>query len=167
MPSAPIGASVRTRWQWSLHDHAAARSAATRYLMLLHLPQMSGHGEAPLGLPLVPALEEGASKCSVEQVEHQQVGRRFLVDLDPLGVEREDREDVAVPPRRRVRASLARSASVRAGCRRLVPASAAKDASLAIRRGSPLDTSSCAAQTTPTPHSPSRPGASRDTSSPS
>jgi hypothetical protein len=41
----------------------------------------------------------------------------------------------------------------------LVPASAAKDASLAIRCGSPLDTSSCAAQIVPTPHSPSRSGA--------
>src|SRR5947207_9864937 len=52
----------------------------------------------PLGLPLVPALEEGASKCAAKQVEHQQGGRRFLVNLDPLGVEREDGEDVAMPP---------------------------------------------------------------------
>src|SRR5437764_3971685 len=64
-------------------------------------PPSSGAGAPPAdksGLPLVPALEEGASKCAVEQVEHQQGGRGFLVDLDPLGVEREDREDVAVPP---------------------------------------------------------------------
>src|SRR3954454_534444 len=52
----------------------------------------------PLGLPHVPALEEGASKCAAKQVEHQQGGRRFLVNLDPLGVEREDGEDVAMPP---------------------------------------------------------------------
>src|SRR5436305_14882428 len=49
-------------------------------------------------LPLVPALEEGAAEGAAEQVEHQEGGRRFLVDLDSLGVEGEDREDVAVPP---------------------------------------------------------------------
>src|SRR5205814_823379 len=48
-----------------------------------------------LGLPLVPALEEGASKRAVEQVEHQQCGRRFLVDLDPLSLEGEGPEDAA------------------------------------------------------------------------
>src|SRR5215475_832476 len=42
----------------------------------------------------------------------------------------------------------------------LVPASAAKEASLRIRPRSPLETSSCAAQTGPTPHSSSRLGAS-------
>src|SRR5262245_34153581 len=47
----------------------------------------------------------------------------------------------------------------------LVPASAAKEASLRIRPGSPLETSSCAAQTGPTPHSSSRLGASSATSS--
>jgi hypothetical protein len=40
-----------------------------------------------------------------------------------------------------------------------VPASAAKDASLVIRLGSPLETSSCAAEIGPTPHSASRAGA--------
>ena len=40
----------------------------------------------------------------------------------------------------------------------LVPARAAKDASLVMRCGSPLETSSCAAQTGPTPHSVSRCG---------
>ena len=48
--------------------------------------------------PLVPALEEGASKGAAEQVEHQQGGRRLSVNLDLLGGEGEDRKDVAVPP---------------------------------------------------------------------
>ncbi len=39
-----------------------------------------------LGLPLVPALEEGAPKGAAKQVEHQECWRRFLVDLDSLGV---------------------------------------------------------------------------------
>src|SRR6266508_1208271 len=47
----------------------------------------------------------------------------------------------------------------------LVPARAAKDASLAIRFGSPLETSSCAPQTGPTPGSLSRSGASSATAS--
>ena len=46
----------------------------------------------------------------------------------------------------------------------LVPASAAKEASLVIRLGSPLETSSWAAQTGPTPHSSSRSGATSTTS---
>src|SRR5207248_8331513 len=74
-----------------------ARAGAWRPARLGAGPQARAF-TLPLGLPLVPALEEGASKCAVEQVEHQQGGRGFLVDLDPLGVEREDREDVAVPP---------------------------------------------------------------------
>src|SRR5215211_5187723 len=45
----------------------------------------------------------------------------------------------------------------------LVPASAAKDASLLIRPGSPLETSSWAPQTGPTPDSSSRVGATSAT----
>jgi hypothetical protein len=68
---------------------------------------------------------------------------------------------------------LAVAAAVVSLCRRcfpleastgLVPARAAKDASLAIRFGSPLETSSCAAQIGPTPGSLSRSGASSATS---
>jgi hypothetical protein len=50
------------------------------------------------GLPLVPALEEGASKRAAKKVEHQECWRGFLVDLDPGGGQGEDRKDVAVPP---------------------------------------------------------------------
>src|SRR5207253_4469326 len=46
----------------------------------------------PLGLPLVPALEEGASEGAAEYLVHQPGGGRFLVDLDPLGVDGERRE---------------------------------------------------------------------------
>src|SRR5439155_19768531 len=52
---------------------------------------------ASAGLPLVPALEEGASEGAAEYLVHQPGGGRFLVDLDPLGVDGERREDVAVP----------------------------------------------------------------------
>src|SRR5436305_3158461 len=51
----------------------------------------------PVGLPLVPALEEAASEGAAEYLVHQPGGGRFLVDLDPLGVDGEGREDVAVP----------------------------------------------------------------------
>jgi hypothetical protein len=66
------------------------------------------------GRPLVPALEEGASKGAAKQVEHEECWRRFLVDLDPVGVEGEDREDVAVPPMAlgRLRADVARHPGV-------------------------------------------------------
>ena len=46
----------------------------------------------------------------------------------------------------------------------MVPASAANEASLVMRLASPLETSSCAAQTAPTPHSASSCGASSVTS---
>src|SRR6476469_7147797 len=62
-------------------------------LAVLDLRAAEGNGL----LPLVPALEEGASKGSGEQVEHQQGGRRLRVNLDPFGGEGQDREDVAVP----------------------------------------------------------------------
>src|SRR6266851_712907 len=66
------------------------------------------------GLPLVPALEEGASEGDVPQGVHEPGGRRCPVDLDPLGVEGEDCEDVAVPPgaRRRPGADVARRTGV-------------------------------------------------------
>src|SRR2546421_1146673 len=56
-------------------------------------------------LPLVPALEECACEGDVPHGVHEPGGGRSRVDLDPLGVEREDREDVAVPPGARRRPS--------------------------------------------------------------
>src|SRR5438552_18144503 len=47
-------------------------------------------------LPLVPALEKGASKGAVEDHVHQPGGRRSPVNLDLLGLVGEVREDVAV-----------------------------------------------------------------------
>src|SRR5438105_7804176 len=46
-------------------------------------------------LPLVPPLEKGASKGAVEDHVHQPGGRRSPVNLALLGLEGEDREDVA------------------------------------------------------------------------
>jgi hypothetical protein len=50
----------------------------------------------------------------LNRFEHQQGGRRSLVNLDLLGAEGEDREDVAVPPvaRRRAGADIARHPGV-------------------------------------------------------
>jgi hypothetical protein len=49
-------------------------------------------------LSFVPAFEEGASKGAAEEVEHQPGRRCSRVNLDPFGVEGENREDLAVPP---------------------------------------------------------------------
>src|SRR5947208_17101354 len=64
---------------------------------LMSTKRHSTTGTLRLGLPLVPALEEGASEGAAEYLVHQPGGGRFLVDLDPLGVDGEGREDVAVP----------------------------------------------------------------------
>src|SRR5260221_7435722 len=64
---------------------------------------IQGEGAKGRGLPLVPALKEGASKRAVEQGKHQPRRRRFPVNLDRLGFEGEDREDVAVLPMARGR----------------------------------------------------------------
>src|SRR2546421_9191260 len=66
------------------------------------------------GLPFVPALEKGASKGPVEDHVHQPGGCRSPVNLDLLGLEGEDREDVAVlsSARRRRGANVAHRSGV-------------------------------------------------------
>ena len=55
---------------------------------------ISGNGRE--GLLLVPALEEGASKGAVEDHVHHVGGCRSPINLNVLGLEGENREDVSV-----------------------------------------------------------------------
>src|SRR5438067_13471639 len=74
------------------------RLVVCRAAMNQDLDVVQGPRWAEGRLPLVPALEEGASEGAVEQGEHHPGGRRFPINLDLLNVEGKDREHVAVPP---------------------------------------------------------------------